>query len=157
MSSFAVLLRLLLCQGKKPGASIDEMVKALGFKGKNFATGRILVINHLNSLNKVLKLIGLKIKYIPTLRTFTIVFGKSVEYTADLPKEVYKTLLILAKHFLKGEKSIDLDKIAKERNLSTNTIKKHVCILEEKGYVCLEGKKKIRKTLKLLVMLSDIR
>lgn len=154
LNSFAVLLRLLLRQGRKPGASIDDMARALGFEGKDLAIGRILVIDYLNSLSKVLALIGLRIKYIPSLRTFTIVFKKSLEeYTADLPKEAYRTLLALIRHFVRGEEEVGLSVIARERGLSIATIRKHIHILEDRGYVHLKGQN-IRKAPKLLVILD---
>jgi len=154
----AKIFRLLIRQGKVPGSSLDELVHSLGFSGREMELGRLILYDHLNVLQKnVLKMIGLKIKYIPRLKTFTIVFDKTVEedYLADLGKESFETLKYVLKLFSEFRAYIEVADLAKIRGLSISTIRKHLRELESKGYVIVRGGK-VYKSPKLLILLEFI-
>lgn len=146
---------MLIRQGRTPGASLDELAKALGFGGKDLALGRMLVIEKLIGLGRVLKVLGLRIVYIPQSRHFTIAFSDKFpyEYSSDIPMEIFKTLEIIIKHFRSGEDYIDIATVSRERGVAITTLKSHLRELEIRGYVDVR-RDRIYRTPKLIVLIE---
>ena len=153
LNEISIIFNALVRTGRDYGASINEMIRLLGFK--NESLGRLRVYQLLAALERILKPIGLRIVYIPIRRKYVIKSYKADYRSIPIPPGALATLFAVAKAYLERGSKITIDELSEIRNVSINTIKRDLKILESFGLIKSDGNY-VKLTDKALVLLDIV-
>jgi hypothetical protein len=142
MNEYSVLVKLLTRTGTPIGASIEDMLDALGLP-EDF--GRHILFQRLSSLQERLRPIGLFIKHNPASGVFYIDTSEKItlpQENAILPDRLAATLLIVITLAYQEEGRVSIERIREFRKKAHQGVMADLRELQDKGYVEIDQDKK---------------
>ena len=142
MNEYSVLVKLLTRTGTPIGASIDDMLDALGLP-EDF--GRHILFQRLSSLQERLRPVGLFIRHNPVSSVFYIDTSDKVSLPQDsaiLPDRLAATLLIVITLAYQEEGRVSIERIREFRKKAHEGVMADLRELQDKGYVEIDQDKK---------------
>lgn len=145
MNEYAILMKMLTRSGDPIGASVEDLLDALGLPED---TGRHLLFQRMGELSKRLNPIGLEIKHNPLYGVFHIDAVKSPNLPDSgntLPDRLAATLLIVITLAYQEGGWVTLDRIRQFRRKTMRGVMTDLRELESDGYVEIDrGTKRVR-------------
>ncbi len=141
MNEYAVLVKLLTRTGTPIGASIEDMLDALGLPED---TGRHLLFQKMGSLHKRVTPLGLFIRHNPVAGVFYLDTSDEVNLaqTTALPDRLAATLLIVITLAYQEGGWVSVDRVREFRKKALRGVMKDLRELQGQGYVELDQDKK---------------
>jgi hypothetical protein len=141
MNEYAVLVKLLTRTGTPIGASIEDMLDALGLPED---TGRHLLYQKMGSLHKRVTPLGLFIRHNPVAGVFYLDTSDEVNLsqTAALPDRLAATLLIVITLAYQEGGWVSVDRVREFRKKALRGVMTDLRELQGQGYVELDQDKK---------------
>ena len=141
MNEYAVLVKLLTRTGTPIGASVEDMLDALGLPED---TGRHLLFQKMGSLHKRVTPLGLFIKHNPVAGVFYLDTSDDVNLaqTAALPDRLAATLLIVITLAYQEGGWVSVDRVREFRKKALRGVMTDLRELQGQGYVELDQDKK---------------
>ncbi|MGY5873844.1 MAG: hypothetical protein RTV72_16470 [Candidatus Thorarchaeota archaeon] len=142
MNEYAVLVKLLTRTGTPIGASVEDMLDALGLPE---GTGRHLLFQKLGSLHKRVTPLGLFVRHNPVAGVFYLDTSDEVilaqEATA-LPDRLAATLLIVITLAYQEGGWVSVDRVREFRKKALRGVMTDLRELQSQGYVEIEQDRK---------------
>lgn len=135
MNEYAILMKMLTRSGDPMGASVEDLLDALGLPED---TGRHLLFKRMADLSKRLAPIGLEIKHNPIYGVFHVDAIKSPTLPDSgnaLPDRLAATLLIVITLAYQEGGWVALDRVRQFRRKSLRGVMADLRELESDGYV----------------------
>ncbi|MFW9959050.1 MAG: hypothetical protein ACFFCT_13345 [Candidatus Odinarchaeota archaeon] len=142
MNEYAVLVKLLTRTGTPIGASIEDMLDALGLPEES---GRHILFKKLSGLHTRLKPIGLYIKHNPVSGVFyldTLNDAAIAHENTALPDRLAATLLIVITLAYQEGGWVSIDRVREFRKKALQGVMADLRELQNQGYVEIEQDKK---------------
>jgi len=142
MNEYAVLVKLLTRTGTPIGASIEDMLDALGLPED---AGRHILFKKLGGLHARLKPIGLYIKHNPVSGVFYLDTSNDVTIAQDstaLPDRLAATLLIVITLAYQEGGWVNIERVREFRKKALQGVMIDLRELQNQGYVEIEQDKK---------------
>ena len=141
MNEYAVLVKLLTRTGTPIGASVEDMLDALGLPED---TGRHLLFQKMGSLHKRVTPLGLFIKHNPVAGVFYLDTSDKVNLaqTAALPDRLAATLLIVITLAYQEGGWVTVERVREFRKKALRGVMTDLRELQSQGYVELDQDKK---------------
>lgn len=142
MNEYAILVKLLTRSGNPIGASVEDMLDALGLPED---TGRHVLFQRLGSLYERIAPLGLKIKHNPVARVFYIDTSDQVDLAHDnvaLPDKLAATLLIVITLAYQSGGWVSIDQVREFRKKAIRGVMEDLRELQSHGYVEISQDKK---------------
>ncbi len=141
MNEYAVLVKLLTRTGTPIGASIEDMLDALGLPED---TGRHLLFQKMGSLHKRVTPLGLFIRHNPVAGVFYLDTSDEVNLaqTTALPDRLAATLLIVITLAYQEGGWVSVDRVREFRKKALRGVMTDLRELQGQGYVELDQDKK---------------
>jgi hypothetical protein len=142
MNEYSVLVKLLTRTGTPIGASVEDMLDALGLPED---TGRHLLFQKLGSLHKRIAPLGLFIKHNPIEGVFYLDTSGEIGLAQDstsLPDRLAATLLIVITLAYQEGGWVSVDRVREFRKKALRGVMTDLRELQNLGYVEIEQTKK---------------
>ncbi len=141
MNEYAVLVKLLTRTGTPIGASVEDMLDALGLPED---TGRHLLFQKMGSLHKRVTPLGLFIRHNPVAGVFYLDTSDEVNLaqTAALPDRLAATLLIVITLAYQEGGWVSVDRVREFRKKALRGVMTDLRELQGQGYVEIDQDKK---------------
>lgn len=142
MNEYSVLVKLLTRTGTPIGASVEDMLDALGLSED---VGRHVLYRKLGSLHERIREIGLYIKHNPVAGVFYIDTSDEVNLPQDssfLPDRLAATLLIVITLAYQDGGWVDIDRVREFRKKSFQGVVTDLRELQGLQYVEIDQEKK---------------
>ncbi len=142
MNEYSVLVKLLTRTGTPIGASVEDMLDALGLPED---TGRHLLFQKLGSLHKRIAPLGLFIKHNPIEGVFYLDTSGEVslsQASTSLPDRLAATLLIVITLAYQEGGWVSVDRVREFRKKALRGVMTDLRELQNLGYVEIEQTKK---------------
>jgi hypothetical protein len=142
MNEYAVLMKLLTRTGEPIGASVEDMLDALGLPEN---VGRHSLFQKLGTLSSLLSKVGLTVKHNPLYGVFYVDAETDAKMPSDstgLPDRLAATLLVVITLAYQEGGWVDLDRVQKFRRKSLRGISTDLRELQNEGYVEIDTEKK---------------
>ncbi len=141
MNEYAVLVKLLTRTGTPIGASVEDMLDALGLPED---TGRHLLFQKMGSLHKRVTPLGLFIKHNPVAGVFYLDTSDEVNLAQStaLPDRLAATLLIVITLAYQEGGWVSVDRVREFRKKALRGVMTDLRELQGQGYVELDQDKK---------------
>jgi len=142
MNEYAVLVKLLTRTGTPIGASIEDMLDALGLPED---VGRHILFQKLGGLHDRLRPIGLYIKHNPVSGVFYLDTSDDVAVAQDstaLPDRLAATLLIVITLAYQEGGWVSIDRVREFRKKALQGVMSDLRELQNQGYVEIDQDKK---------------
>jgi len=141
MNEYAVLVKLLTRTGTPIGASIEDMLDALGLPED---TGRHLLFQKMGSLHKRVTPLGLFIRHNPVAGVFYLDTSDEVNLSQStaLPDRLTATLLIVITLAYQEGGWVSVDRVREFRKKALRGVMTDLRELQGQGYVELDQDKK---------------
>ena len=141
MNEYAVLVKLLTRTGTPIGASVEDMLDALGLPED---IGRHLLFQKMGSLHKRVTPLGLYIRHNPVAGVFYLDTSDEVNLaqTTALPDRLAATLLIVITLAYQEGGWVSVDRVREFRKKALRGVMADLRELQGKGYVEIDQDKK---------------
>ncbi len=142
MNEFGILMKLLTRSGDPIGASVEDMLDALGLPDE---VGRPLLFKKLGSLSRHLSRLGLQIKHNPLYGVFyldAVADVGSAQGSSPLPDRLAATLLVVITLAYQEGGWVSLQRVQKFRRKGLKGVLADLRELQTDGYVELDSDKK---------------
>jgi hypothetical protein len=141
MNEYAVLVKLLTRTGTPIGASVEDMLDALGLPED---TGRHLLFQKMGSLHKRVTPLGLYIRHNPVAGVFYLDTSDKVNLaqTTALPDRLAATLLIVITLAYQEGGWVSVDRVREFRKKALRGVMADLRELQGQGYVEIDQDKK---------------
>lgn len=142
MNEYSVLVKLLTRTGVPIGASIEDMLDALGFPED---IGRHVLFQKLGGLHERVRPLGLIVKHNPVSGVFYLDTSSDVTLAQDgttLPDRLAATLLIVMTLAYQEGGWVNIDRVREFRKKALQGVMVDLRELQSQGYVELEQDKK---------------
>ena len=141
MNEYAVLVKLLTRTGTPIGASVEDMLDALGLPED---TGRHLLFQKMGSLHKRVTPLGLYIRHNPVAGVFYLDTSDEVKLaqTTALPDRLAATLLIVITLAYQEGGWVSVDSVREFRKKALRGVMTDLRELQGQGYVEIDQDKK---------------
>lgn len=141
MNEYAVLVKLLTRTGTPIGASVEDMLDALGLPED---TGRHLLFQKMGSLHKRVTPLGLYIRHNPVAGVFYLDTSDEVNLaqTTALPDRLAATLLIVITLAYQEGGWVSVDRVREFRKKALRGVMADLRELQGQGYVEIDQDKK---------------
>jgi len=142
MNEYAVLVKLLTRTGTPIGASIDDMLDALGLPED---VGRHVLFQKLSDLHERVRPLGLVIKHNPISGVFYLDTSSEVRLPQDgttLPDRLAATLLIVMTLAYQDGGWVNVERVREFRKKALQGVMVDLRELQSQGYVELDQDKK---------------
>ena len=141
MNEYAVLVKLLTRTGTPIGASVEDMLDALGLPED---TGRHLLFQKMGSLHKRITPLGLFIRHNPVAGVFYLDTSDEVHLaqTTALPDRLAATLLIVITLAYQEGGWVTVERVREFRKKALRGVMTDLRELQSQGYVELDQNKK---------------
>ncbi len=142
MNEYAVLVKLLTRTGTPIGASIDDMLDALGLPED---AGRHVLFQKLSNLHERVRPLGLVIKHNPVSGVFYLDTFSEVTLPQDgttLPDRLAATLLIVMTLAYQDGGWVNVERVREFRKKALQGVMVDLRELQSQGYVDLDQDKK---------------
>lgn len=138
MNEYSILMRLLTRSGEPIGASVDDMLDALGLPED---LGRNILFRRLSELHSRLEPVGLTIKHNPVSGVFyvdTSLQTKMKQEQSTLPDRLAATLLIVITLAYQEGGWVSFDRVKEFRKKSLKGVMEDLRELQSQGYIELD-------------------
>jgi len=141
MNEYAVLVKLLTRTGTPIGASVEDMLDALGLPED---TGRYLLFQKMGSLHKRVTPLGLHIRHNPVAGVFYLDTSDEVNLAQStaLPDRLAATLLIVITLAYQEGGWVNVDRVREFRKKALRGLMADLRELQGQGYVEIDKDKK---------------
>ncbi len=142
MNEYAVLIKLLTRTGTPIGASVDDMLDALGLPED---IGRHLLFQKLGSLHKRISPLGLFVRHNPVAGVFYLDTSDEVNLAHEataLPDRLAATLLIVITLAYQEGGWVSVDRVREFRKKALKGVMTDLRELQGQGYVEIEQDRK---------------
>jgi hypothetical protein len=142
MNEYSILVKLLTRTGTPIGASIEDMLDALGLPED---IGRHILFQRLGSLHEKIKPIGLFIKHNPVSGVFYLDASSEVtlpQESASLPDRLAATLLIVITLAYQESGWVRVDRVREFRKKALPGVMTDLRELQAQGYIEIDQDKK---------------
>jgi hypothetical protein len=142
MNEYSILVKLLTRTGTPIGASIEDMLDALGLPED---VGRHILFRKLGSLHEKIKPIGLLIKHNPVSGVFYLDTSNEIDLLhegASLPDRLAATLLIVITLAYQEGGWVSVDRIRQFRKKTLHGVMADLRELQNQGYLEIDQDKK---------------
>ena len=150
MNEYAILMKLLTRSGVPIGASVEDMLDALGFPEDS---GRHILFQRLGALHKRLSPVGLLIKHNPMNHVFYLDTSFQTDILSEetpLPDRLAATLLVVITLAYQEGGWVSVDRVREFRRKSKRSVMEDVRDLTSLSYLEIDDqKKKIRPGMKV--------
>ncbi|TFG32439.1 hypothetical protein EU527_10180 [Candidatus Thorarchaeota archaeon] len=145
MNEYAILVKLLTRTGNPIGASVEDMLDAMGLPED---VGRHVLFQRLGSLHERIRPLGLYVKHNPVAGVFYLDISDQVDLaqdTAALPDKLAATLLIVITLAYQEGGWVSIDRVREFRKKALRGIMEDLRDLQGQGYVEIsQDKKQVR-------------
>jgi hypothetical protein len=145
MNEYAILMKLLTRTGNPIGASVEDMLDALGYPED---TGRHVLFQRLGGLHERIKPLGLYVKHNPVAGVFYIDTSNQIDLAQEsttLPDKLAATLLIVITLAYQEGGWVSVDRVREFRKKAIRGVMEDLRDLQSQGYVELsQDKKQVR-------------
>ena len=145
MNEYTILVKLLTRAGNPIGASVDDMLDALGLPED---VGRHILFQKLSGLHEKLRPLGLYVKHNPIAGVFYIDTSNQVDLTQDsgaLSDKLAATLLIVITLAYQEGGWVGIERVREFRRKAIRGVMEDLRDLQDQGYVELsQDKKQVR-------------
>ena len=142
MNEYAVLVKLLTRTGTPIGASVDDMLDALGLPED---VGRHVLFQKLGDLHERVKPLGLVVKHNPVSGVFYLDTSDGIKIPQDgttLPDRLAATLLIVMTLAYQDGGWVNIERVREFRKKALQGVMVDLRELQSQGYVELDQDKK---------------
>jgi hypothetical protein len=150
MNEYAIIMKLLTRAGNPIGASVDDMLDALGLPED---LGREVLFRRLSELHSRLEPVGLAIKHNPVSGVFyvdTSLHPKTKQEDSVLPDRLAATLLIAITLAYQEGGWVSFDRVREFRKKSLRGVMEDLRELQNQGYVEIDQQgKRVRLGLRV--------
>ncbi len=144
MNEHMIIMRLLTRTGRPIGAGVDDMLDALGYPD---VVGRPILFRRMASLHKILRPMGLTIRYNPVDDVFYVDITTTLDIVPPqeiLPDRLAATLLVVITLSYQEGGWVSVKRVQSTRKKSIRGIRADLRELENLGYVEMDGKDRVR-------------
>ena len=145
MNEYAILMKLLTRTGNPIGASVEDMLDALGYPED---TGRHVLFQRLGGLHERIKPLGLYVKHNPVAGVFYIDTSNQIDLAQEsttLPDKLAATLLIVITLAYQEGGWVSVDRVREFRKKAIRGVMEDLRDLQSQRYVELsQDKKQVR-------------